>query len=259
MGYTHETMRDAKERGEKALLDEKYAGVQSIEFEKDVNRLERGEPVAYVIGWVPFLGLRIYLDSRPLIPRPETEWWAEQLIEKLAGASREFRVLDLCAGSGAIGLAVLSKIQDVHVSFSDIEPRHVATIEKNIRENNLDRSRADIRSGDLFAPFEQNELFDVIVANPPYVPETRSLPSEVKSFEPREALYSGAEGLDLIERIARETPSHLFENGMLWLECDSEHAAQALTKIQEFFHHATLENDLYGRPRLIKAHGNRVG
>ena len=129
------------------------------------------EPEAYVIGWQPFIGLKIYLDSRPLIPRTETEWWTEQFLNKVkneqaysveevsqrdgARASKfsaenyaspkadmpvRLKFLDLCAGSGAIGCAALAKLPSAQVYFGEIDPAHEATILKNIRENNLDAS-----------------------------------------------------------------------------------------------------------------------
>ena len=74
---------DSLTKDEKWLLDEKYAGEPSAEFEADKERLASGEPLAYVIGYQPFLGLKIYLDSHPLIPRAETEWWVEQMLANL--------------------------------------------------------------------------------------------------------------------------------------------------------------------------------
>src|SRR3990167_2465909 len=126
--------------------------------------MTKDEPEAYVIGWQPFLGLKIYLDSRPLIPRPETEHLTEQLL-KHVGTSYvpTLKFLDLCAGSGAIGCAALARLPEAQVYFGEIDPAHEATILKNIRENGLDESpafakasagkRADIRIGDLFEPF----------------------------------------------------------------------------------------------------------
>lgn len=237
------------------------------------------EPLAYVIGDQPFLGLKIYLDSRPLIPRPETEWWTEQLLQKIEGNTptrRESRsatargevifqqkntplslrgilpttFLDLCAGSGAIGCAALAKLPDAQVYFGEIDPAHEATILKNIRENNLDESRADIRIGDLFEPFG-DMTFDVIAANPPYIPSDRSLPKSVADYEPPCALYSGTDGLDLIRRIANELSQHLNKDGVAWIECDSAHAetARALFAAQGF--KAEIRPDQYGAPRII--------
>src|SRR3989344_1143175 len=188
------------------------------------------EPRAYGIGWQPFLGLKIFLDSKPLIPRPETEWWTEQLLADILGrelagrkmggrlgratrsapilwsdSERQLKFLDLCAGSGAIGCAALARLQHAQIYFGEIDPVHEQTILKNIRENNFDESCAHIRIGDLFTPFSDIQ-FDIIAVNPPYVPTTRVLPPSVADYEPALALLAGKDGLDLIHRIAAELP-----------------------------------------------------
>ncbi|HVW71836.1 MAG TPA: peptide chain release factor N(5)-glutamine methyltransferase [Candidatus Paceibacterota bacterium] len=251
------------------LIRDKYGGqAHEAGIQADQARLAAGEPVAYVIGWQPFLGLTIYLDSKPLIPRPETEWWAEELInalspERLALAHHRLpkgpallrsghplRVLDLCAGSGAIGCAILKHCTSARVTFAELVPEHEATIWKNIRENGLDESRAEVRIGDLFAPLA-GERFDIIASNPPYIPESRELDRSVTNFEPREALRAGDDGLALIRRIAEEAPEHLHPGGELWLECDSEHADAARDLIAARAQRAELRTDPYGRPRVV--------
>jgi release factor glutamine methyltransferase len=236
-------------RDEQWLLEEKYDGKKTPEYEADKERLAKGEPLGYVIGFQPFLGLKIFLDSKPLIPRPETEWWIEQLLESRTSDVR-LSFLDLCAGSGAIGCAALARLPESRVYFGEIDPAHEATIEKNIRENNLDASRAVIGIGDLFAPFE-NVLFDIIAANPPYIPEHRGLPKDVADHEPSLALLSGEDGLDVIRRIANSVRCHLTESGVAWIECDSTHAeaAQKLFEQQEF--RAEIRTDQYDRPRCV--------
>ena len=247
-----------------------------------------GEPVAYVIGHQPFLGLTIHLDSRPLIPRPETEWWVSEMLEqynergctKFEGvpqgddprpsnfaaekyATLKFgtpsRCLDLCAGSGAIGCAMLAAFPTARVFFGEIDRTHETTIRKNIEVNlprvvgkagGLDASRAYISIGDLFAPFA-DQHFDLIACNPPYVPEERKLPASVASFEPALALRAGADGLDLIRRIAKELPAHLTQNGSAWVECDSAHAASACALFTGFGMQAKIRTDHYGTPRII--------
>jgi len=235
------------------------------------------EPLAYIIGDQPFLGLTIYLDSRPLIPRPETEWWTEQLLNeidkkgelveskmgvRLGRAARsapifgsnsepKLKFLDLCSGSGAIGCAALAHFPSAQVYFGEIDSAHEATILKNIRENNLDESRAHIYIGDLFAPFPTDLAFDVIAVNPPYIPSGRILPESVANYEPALALRAGTDGLDVIRRIATSVRCHLAEQGVLWCECDSAHAdaACALFKAQGFS--ADIRLDQYGVPRII--------
>jgi release factor glutamine methyltransferase len=218
---------------------------------------ESSEPEAYTLGWIPFLGLRVELTSRPLIPRPETEWWTELLIAEYTRKVRTSDVLtflDLCAGSGAIGLAVLHQIQNARVSFAEIVPEHVEQIKKNIAVNALDASRARVEVSDLFSAF-LGEKFDVIAANPPYVPRGRVLDESVTAWEPAEALYAGADGLEFIRRIATEAPAYLNPGGELWCEVDSEHAHEALALFEASrARRAELRNDQYGRPRLIVAY-----
>lgn len=233
------------------------------------------KPEAYTLGWIPFLGLEIWLDSKPLIPRVETEWWVERVLGELAeqekvvgrgrqllytrncprsatfsGSDSELRALDLCAGSGAIGCAVLKEIPNAQVSFGEIDPAHEATIRKNIRENGLDADRAEVRIGDLFAPFA-GELFDLILANPPYVPSGRELPASVAEYEPALALRAGEDGLAVIKRITEELPRHLSPNGAAWIECDSEHADTARALFERAGMHASIMHDQYDRPRII--------
>lgn len=237
---------------EKRLLEEKYGGKRTAEYEQDRARLFRGEPLGYVIGWQPFLGLKIYLDSRPLIPRPETEWWTDQLLSHVGHVGRVSYMgfLDLCAGSGAIGCFALAKLRGAEVYFGEIDPSHKATIVKNIRENGLEESRAHVRIGDLFEPF-RGMKFDLIAANPPYVPADRTLPASVADYEPARALFAGGDGLDSIRRIAAELPEHLAEGGVAWIECDAAHASDARALFIARGLLAKIRTDQYGKPRII--------
>ncbi len=211
----------------------------------DEARLAAGEPLAYVIGHIPFLGLSIELASKPLIPRPETEWWAEELCTHIG--ERPLRVLDLCAGSGAIGLSVLKHCPNARVSFGEISPLHCRQIQENIERNNLDASRSEVRVSDLFESF-QGEMFDSIATNPPYIPSSRELPESVMRFEPKEALFGGEDGLSLIRAIASEAPEYL-KGGELWMECDIENINEAHKLIG-----GEIRTDQYGRPRLLVAY-----
>jgi release factor glutamine methyltransferase len=245
------------------LVRDKYDGDADKVNEEDTARLAAGEPLAYVIGWVPFLDLRIGLDSHPLIPRPETEWWTEQLIAHLRTkfGTTPFQFLDLCAGSGAIGLAVLHALPNAYVAFGELVPEHCAQIRLNIAQNNLDANRALVRESNLF-----NELtsaggtslrFDIIATNPPYIPEGRILPESVAHFEPAEALFAGKDALDLIRTIAANAPDHLSSNASaeLWMETDTENIREAAALLglggaQE----TVILTDPYDRPRVVVAY-----
>lgn len=238
------------------LIRDKYDGeVPAEALEEDMARLASGEPLSYVIGWIPFLGLRIRLDSHPLIPRPETEWWTNELISHLRErfGAKPFRLLDLCAGSGAIGLAVLKELPNAHVSFGELMPEHVELIKQNLQENNLDAARADIRQSDLFAAF--TEEFDVIATNPPYIPEQRALDASVTDFEPPESLFSGNDGLSLIRKIAEQAKTHLLVEGEVWLEADTENVGTAKTLLETYgAQRSEIRTDQYGRPRFVVAY-----
>ncbi|MGB4076661.1 MAG: HemK/PrmC family methyltransferase [Minisyncoccia bacterium] len=254
-----------------ALVREKYGNDRAAEgLLEDLARLAAGEPLAYVIGHIPFLGLSLMLDSHPLIPRPETEWWTELLIAHLQGKNSTIygtvqppsvRVLDLCAGSGAIGLSVLRHCKSAQVSFSELVPEHAALIKKNIARNNLDASHATIHTGDLFEPFSHtrtpihSRLFSVIATNPPYIPNDRVLEKSVTEFEPHEALFGGEDGLSLIRRIIEEAPRYLQMGGELWMECDSTTIEEAAKLARAHGAHDTkIHTDQYTRPRLLVAY-----
>lgn len=233
------------------LIRDKYRGDPDAPgVADDLSRLASGEPLAYVIGNIPFLGLSIGLASRPLIPRPETEWWAEELCAHVGG--KPLRVFDLCAGSGAVGLSVLKHCPNARVSFGELMPAHARQIRENLEANGLDASRASIEVSDLFAAFP-GERFDIIAANPPYIPHGRVLDGSVAGFEPAEALFSGENGLDLIRRIVTEAPRHLSERGELWLECDASNIGAARELSARAFARAEIRTDQYGRERLLVA------
>lgn len=179
----------------------------------------------YARGFVPFLGVNVYLDSRPLIPRAETEYWVEKAIVAMKDVRRpSLRVLDIFAGSGCIGLAVLKHIPNAHVTFADINPAHFPTIEKSIKENGLDLSRADFVHTDVWHPTVDVGrpplgVFDAVAANPPYVSRERgTVSASALAEEPHEALLAEDDGFALIEKTIRGLPEHLATGGVAWME-----------------------------------------
>lgn len=238
------------------LARDKYDGDASQVTDEDRARLAADEPLAYVIGWVPFLGLRIGLGTKPLIPRPETEWWTEELIAHLRRrfGDSPFTLLDLCAGSGCIGLAVLHALPNATVTFAELVSEHARQIQENMRMNGIDATRATICSGDLFDPLPEGATFSIIVSNPPYIPEGRELPLSVRGFEPNEALVSGPDGLSLIRRIAANIQTYLEPQGELWLECDMDNVKEAAALCAKEGLRTEVRTDQYGRPRLVLAY-----
>lgn len=211
------------------LLRDKYAGQKNNAFYSDTERLRRGEPLAYVIGWIPFLNTQIYLDSKPLIPRTETEYWVGELIKELKEKNiSRLNILDLCAGSGCIGVALLHEIPHANVDFVEINQSHHATITKNILEDAIDPMRTQVLGGDLFENVPTK--YDVIVCNPPYIDPSLEdrIQRSVLTHEPREALFGGEYGTEIIKRVLKEASQHLNKGGILYLEHEPEQQEEVL-------------------------------
>lgn len=213
------------------LLREKYNGVKNSEYEADTTRIDDGEPLAYVIGFVPFLDCKIFLDSRPLIPRPETEYWVECAIQEVLGARfqllggrKTIKILDLFAGSGCVGVALLKHTSETQVDFGEIDTNHFPTIEKNIRENNIDEKRTNIIHTDVWSGITKK--YDLVCANPPYLSESRLhlIEPSVLGHEPRRALFADEDGFALIRKMVAEAESFLEPHGTLYIEHEPEHA-----------------------------------
>jgi release factor glutamine methyltransferase len=202
----------------KQLLHEKYGGIASEAYWHDVERLEAGEPLDYIIGWTPFLGCTVDLSYRPLIPRTETEWWVEHLLPTIAAYDAP-AVIDVGAGSGCIGTAVLTHVPDAHVTFVESEYELLQQIERTCSRNALDESRRRIIHSDLFAAVEGT--FNVILANPPYIATASTqISAEVTAYEPHAALFSGRTGLRHIEQLIPQAQAHVRAGGLIAIECD---------------------------------------
>lgn len=243
------------------LLQEKYNGEKSDAFFADCKRLALGEPLAYLIGFSSFLGCKIWLDSRPLIPRAETEFWVERAIEtikngtslSLGFAEKTIRVLDLCAGSGCIGIALAKALPEVHIVFSEIDSKHIPTIEKNLQENNIAPDRYTIHQTSLYDGI--SDVFDIILCNPPYIdPALNRVQDSVLTHEPHLALFGGTGGIEIIKQLIAKTPAHLKSGGQLWIEHEPEQVVKiAIAAERTGFTSETLK-DQYQVDRVSVLH-----
>lgn len=186
-----------------------------IRLESMLDRRAAGEPVQYVLGSADFMGLRFKVDDAVLIPRQDTETLVEAALIDLRQRPGQPALLDLCTGSGCVGLSLASLAPHARVTLADLSPEALEIARANQRALGL---KVDVRQGDLFAAVA-GERFDVITANPPYIPsgELEGLQREVR-FEPRMALDGGADGLDFYRRIVGGAASHLAPGGALFLE-----------------------------------------
>ena len=237
---------------EKWLLQEKYIGEKSEAFFADCQKLKAGIPLAYLIGYIPFLNAKIYLDSKPLIPRPETEYWVEKSIteiKKRTETNKDARILDLCAGSGCIGVAVLKNCSDLTLDFIELDKKHRTTIEKNCLTNELNSERYKILIGDLFSPLT-DEKYDFILSNPPYIdPLLDRAEKSVKDNEPEIALYGGKKGMEIIEEIINKASKYLKPEGQLWLEHEPEQV-EIIKEIADYEFSIITHRDQYAVQRF---------
>jgi release factor glutamine methyltransferase len=181
-----------------------------------VARRAAGEPLAYLTGRREFWSLDLVVTPATLVPRPDTERLVEIALDGIPpGAS--WRVADLGTGSGAIALAIANDRPRCHVLATDLSARALDVARDNARRLGLDE-RVEFRLGDWCSPLGE-EVFDVIVSNPPYVPDGHAcLETDGLRFEPRRALGAGADGLDAIRRICRDAGPRLCRGGRLVLE-----------------------------------------
>ncbi len=190
-------------------LEEKYR--------KLLCRREQREPLQYILGSASFCGVDFLTDTRALIPRNETALlvhWALDVLASHAFSSPP-RVLDLCCGSGCIGLSLKHHLPGIDLTLSDLSEDALSLTRDNACRLGVD---VHILQGDLFSPLSSLR-FDLILSNPPYIPtdECPGLQKEVL-FEPLSALDGGGDGLDFYRRISREASAHLLPCGCLMLE-----------------------------------------
>lgn len=217
------------------------------------RRLAR-EPVAYIAGKRGFhaLGLDLHVDSRVLIPRPETEHLVDWLLAGLPLAPSPVHVLDVGTGSGAIALAIKHARRDVHVTACDRSDDALAVAGDNATRLGLELT---LLGSDLLAAVPRPELgFDAIAANLPYIPtaEIAGLQPEVRGFEPHLALDGGADGLDLVQRLIGDSPNLLATGGRLLLEIGAGQAeATRAALARRGFVEVDTRRDLAGIERIV--------
>lgn len=228
-------------RGENEISAEKASEIDDF-----IRRALTGEPLQYIFGSAEFMGYRFSVKPGILIPRPETELLVTETAKRLSGSED---VLDLCCGSGCIGISLQLMMPCLHVTSSDISETAVAVTRENAEA--LGGCVKVIRS-DLFGNI--GGTFDCIVSNPPYIEreEIGNLESRVKDFEPHSALDGGQDGLYFYRRIITEAPHYLRDGGLLLFEIGYLQGEVVASMMSENgFPEPEIHRDYSGRNRMV--------
>ena len=206
-----------------------------------------GKPIQYVVNEAAFLDLKLYVDHRVLIPRPETEGLADiarQFVDLRRRAGEETRVLDICTGSGCIGLHLAK--HNAAVTASDISSDALDVAKWNASALGL---KVEFIQSDLFENIPDGSSFDIITANPPYIPSSviPTLDLNVRAWEPLSALDGGKSGLEISDRIIKDYDKYLANGGLFLMEIGDDQGSH----FKELCQNARIIQDLEGRDRIV--------
>jgi release factor glutamine methyltransferase len=211
-------------------------------------------PKEYKRGFAKFLGLKIDLSERPLIPRPETAFWTKAAILAMKKEKKgRLECLDLFAGSGCIGLAVLKNVESVRCDFGDIDPKNIKQIKINLWINGLDDRKAKAVKTDVFSNIKKK--YDYILANPPYIAASRAhlIQPQVRAFEPWLALDGKEEGMFFIDKFLKQAKDFLKLGGKIFLEFDFYQKKELEEALKKYgWENYKIFKDQFGNERFVK-------
>ena len=224
---------------------------QLLALDAAIIRLMNDEPLAYITGRRSFFGLEYYVDKRVLVPRPETELLVEQAIGWLKDHPGQRSVIDVGTGSGIIAISVAREIPDALVTAVDVSNDALDVAAINVKKHGV-QDRISLKKSDLLA--DVDEVFDLVVANLPYIPSGAQEITTALKHEPRLALDGGENGLRCISKLISQCVEKITSNGCAFLEIQYNHGIAVMEMAARQFPRAliSLHRDLASNPRVIK-------
>ncbi|MGA7381109.1 MAG: peptide chain release factor N(5)-glutamine methyltransferase [Terriglobales bacterium] len=224
---------------------------EKINYQEAIAQRAQGTPAQYITGHQEFWGMDLIVSPAVLIPRPETEHLIEAVLP-LARAVEKRRIVDVGTGSGCIALALAKELPQADIHATDISAAALEIARANAARHRLDRS-IHFHHTDLLHGFEPG-AFDLVVSNPPYVGESEEdqVQLEVRKFEPRDAVFAGPTGLEVIERLIPQAHTVLKAGGFLAIEISGT-IAEGVKHLLARWSGLRVINDLQGIPRVAVA------
>jgi len=202
-----------------------------------------------------FLNCKIDLSKKVFQPRLETEYWVKKSLKELKTENGKLKVkiLDIFAGSGCIGIAILKNIQNSFVDFVDISPKAIEQIKINLKLNKIAKNRYKVIKSNLFERVKGK--YDFIFANPPYVALKRinQVQKEVLKNEPKEALFAGSDGMFWIEKFLKESKKYLKPKGIIYMEFDPQQKEKIKEILEKKGFQFSFHKDQFKKYRWLKA------
>lgn len=239
------------DRTELVLKGRNDVSEEEIEKVNDmVLRRLKGEPLQYIIGECEFMSLKFYTERGVLIPRSDTETLVEKILD-FTDENKEYKVLDICTGTGCIGISIANYRKKAEVKLLDISDIAINLAKRNIILNNVN-DRVFAEKEDILKDYPK-EKYDIIVSNPPYIESDviDTLQVEVKDYEPHLALDGGKDGLIFYRRIADIAPKMLNVGGILAFEIGYNQGSKVLELMEKNFYNIQIIKDLCGNDRVV--------
>ncbi|CAM4293571.1 peptide chain release factor N(5)-glutamine methyltransferase [Bacillus sp. GX] len=238
-------------------LREEITAEQETSFTEFIHKHVEGIPIQYMIGHEMFYGRSFFVNEEVLIPRPETEELIVGVLERIERhfGDEKLHVADIGTGSGAISITLALENKNLHVYTVDIAQESIEVAKENAKTLGAE---VTFYHGDLLSPFyETGQKLDVVVSNPPYIPEEDwcGLSPVVKEHEPKRALVGGEDGLDFYRRFMEELPNVLQKKAIVAFEIGVGQGEDVKELLQQAFPHAHVEVvfDINGKDRMVFA------
>ena len=232
--------------------DEEVENNKENEYIGYIKEVAAGKPIQYITNRQEFMGLSFFVDENVLIPQPDTELLVEEAIKYANQIKENVEILDMCTGSGCIGVALAKHVKNAKVTLVDISTKALEVAKKNAKENEV-KEKVNFIQSDMFENIKSK--FDVIVSNPPYIKTKviNELDLQVQN-EPHLALDGGENGLKFYEILINEAPKYLKENGKIFLEIgyDQKKEVEKLARNSKLYKEIETVKDLANNDRVIE-------